>query len=68
MQQLREAFPYDSSPKYLIFDRAANFNEGVVSTIETLGIQPKRTSFRSSWQNSVLSAGSEAAAEICSTK
>src|SRR5271155_4627078 len=26
MQQLREAFPYDSSPKYLIFDRASNFN------------------------------------------
>src|SRR6266705_736445 len=25
-QQLREAFSYDSSPKYLIFDRATNFN------------------------------------------
>jgi putative transposase len=53
MQQLREAFPYDSSPKYLIFDRATNFNEEVVSTINTLGIQPKRTSFRSPWQNGV---------------
>jgi hypothetical protein len=45
MQQLREAFPYDSSPKYLIFDRAANFNEGVVSTIETLGISQNELAF-----------------------
>ena len=52
-QQLREAFPYDSSPKYLIFDRATNFNKDVVSTIKALGIEPKRTSFRSPWQNGV---------------
>jgi len=53
MQQLREAFPYDCSTKHLIFDRATNFNEEVVSTIKSLGIQPKRTSFRSPWQNGV---------------
>jgi len=52
-QQLREAFPYDSSPKYLIFDRATNFNQEVISTVRALGIEPKRTSFRSSWQNGV---------------
>jgi putative transposase len=52
-QQLREAFPYDSSPKYLIFDRATNFSQGVISTVKTLGIEPKRTSFRSPWQNGV---------------
>jgi putative transposase len=53
MQQLREAFPYDSSPKYLIFDRATNFNQEVVATIKILGIEPKPTSFRSPWQNGV---------------
>jgi len=53
VQQLREAFPYDSSPKYLIFDRATNFNAEVVETIKTLGIEPKRTNFRSSWQGGV---------------
>jgi transposase InsO family protein len=53
IQQLREAFPYDSAPRYLIFDRGANFNEEVVSTIKSFGIQPKRTSFRSPWQNGV---------------
>lgn len=54
MQQLREAFPYDTSPKYLIFDRATNFNQDVISIVKTLGIEPKRTSFRSPWQNGVV--------------
>jgi transposase InsO family protein len=37
----------------LIFDRAANFNKEVISTVKSFGIQPKRSSFRSSWQNGV---------------
>jgi putative transposase len=53
IQQLREAFPYDSAPTYLIFDRGANFNEDVVCTVKSFGIQAKRTSFRSPWQNGV---------------
>ena len=40
-------------PEYLIFDRAANFNAEVVGTIKSFGIEPKRTSFRSPWQNGV---------------
>ena len=52
-QQLREAFPEDSAPDYLIFDRAANFNEEVVGTIKSFGTESKRTSFRSPWQNGV---------------
>jgi transposase InsO family protein len=53
VQQLREAFPFDSAPGYLIFDRAGNFNEEVIATVKSFGIQPKRTSFRSPWQNGV---------------
>src|SRR5271168_2334069 len=53
IQQLREAFPYDSAPGYLIFDRGASFNEEVIDTVKSFGIQPKRTSFRSPWQNGV---------------
>ena len=53
IQQLREAFPYDSAPGHLIFDRGANFNEEVTDTVKSFGIQPKRTSFRSPWQNGV---------------
>ncbi len=52
-QRLRNAFPYDSALKYLIFDRAKNFNEEVVDAMKNLGITPKRTSFRSPWQNGV---------------
>jgi transposase InsO family protein len=52
-QQLREAFPYDTAAKYLIFDRATNFDGDVVNTIKSFGIEPKRISFRSPWQNGV---------------
>jgi hypothetical protein len=50
-QQLREAFPFDNAPKYLIFDRTATFGEEAINTIRTFGIEPKRTSFRSPWRN-----------------
>jgi transposase InsO family protein len=53
VQQLREAFPYDSAPGYLIFDRGASFNKEVIDTVKSFGIQPKRTSFQSPWQNGV---------------
>ena len=52
-QQLRETFPDDTVPRYLVFDRATNFNEEGVSTVKSFGIEPKRTSFRSPWQNGV---------------
>jgi transposase InsO family protein len=52
-QQIREVFPYDSAPRYLVFDRGANFNEEVIGTVKSFGVEPKRTSFRSPWQNGV---------------
>jgi len=53
VQQLREAFAYDSAPRYLIFDRGTQFNEEVIDTAKSFGIKPKRTSFQSPWQNGV---------------
>jgi transposase InsO family protein len=53
IQQLREAFPYDLAPRYLIFDRGTNFNDHVVDTIKSFGIEPKRISFQSPWQNGI---------------
>ncbi|MBV8438642.1 MAG: transposase [Silvibacterium sp.] len=53
IQQLREAFPYEFATCFLIFDRGANFNDEVVDTVRNLGIQPKRTSFQSPWQNGI---------------
>src|SRR5580704_15456951 len=52
-QQLREAFPYKSAPRYLIFDREHTFHGEVLETIESLGISPIRTAIRSPWQNGV---------------
>jgi putative transposase len=53
IQQLRETFPYYSVPRYLIFDRGANFNGEVTEIVKIFGIEPTRTSFQSPWQNGV---------------
>jgi putative transposase len=53
MQQLREAFPFDAAPRYLVFDRDSKYSADVVGLIKTAGISPVRTSFRSPWQNGV---------------
>ena len=51
MQQLREAFPYDKSPRYLVFDRDSIFDPAVVECIRALGTKPRRISYRRPWQN-----------------
>ena len=52
-QQLREAFPYDSAPRYLIFDREHTFQGEVLETAKSLGVKPIRIAIRSPWQNGV---------------
>ncbi len=51
VQQLREAFPGDDVPRYLIHDRDSIFGDLVVTSAEAMGVESKRTSFRSPWQN-----------------
>jgi transposase InsO family protein len=53
IQKLREAFPYDSAPKYLIYDNDSIFSNQVTEAIRSFGIKPKRTAFQSPWQNGV---------------
>jgi putative transposase len=53
VQQLREAFPYDSAHRYLVFDHDAKFSLDVVAAVRAMGSEPTRTSFRSPWQNGV---------------
>lgn len=53
IQQLREAFPYDAAPKYLILDRDAIFRPEVMRFINAIGTTPRRISYRSPWQNPV---------------
>jgi transposase InsO family protein len=53
VQQLREAFPFDTAPRHLVFDRDGTFSAQVVSTVKSFGTKPTRTSPRSPWQNGV---------------
>jgi hypothetical protein len=53
IQQLREAFPFEAAHKYLIFDRDQKFGFEVIAAVKATSIIPKRTSFRSPWQNGI---------------
>jgi hypothetical protein len=53
VQQLREAFPFESAPRFLIFDRDGKYGVEVPAAIRSLRIRPVRTSCESPWQNGV---------------
>jgi hypothetical protein len=47
VQQLREAFPEDTAPRFLIYDNDSIFSERVTESIKKIGIEPQRTAFYS---------------------
>jgi hypothetical protein len=51
--QLRETFPFELAPRFMIFDRDAIFSAGLTATIRSMLMEPARTSYRSPWQNGV---------------
>ena len=53
IQPLRDAFPDDTSPRFLIYDNDSIFSGRVTETIEYIGITPQRTAIRSPWQNGI---------------
>jgi putative transposase len=53
VQQLREAFPFESAPRFLVFDRDGKYGVEVPAAIRSLKIRPVRTSLESPWQNGV---------------
>jgi transposase InsO family protein len=53
VQQLREAFPFESALRFLIFDRDAKYGSEVATAVRALKMDPVRTSFGSPWQNGV---------------
>jgi putative transposase len=53
VQQLREAFPYESAPRFLIFDRDAKYGGEVPAAIRSMKIECVRTSRESPWQKGV---------------
>jgi putative transposase len=54
VQQLREAFPYQWAPRFLIFDRDAKYGLEVSIAVRSMAIQAIRTSFRGPWQNGTV--------------
>ena len=53
VQQLREAFPFDLAPQFLIFDRDIKYGLEVPTAVRSLKMRPVQTSFESPWQNGV---------------
>jgi len=53
VQQLREAFSYQSASRFLIFERDAKYGLEVPIVVRSMDIRPVRTSFRSPWQNGI---------------
>jgi hypothetical protein len=54
IEQLREAFPYDTAPRHLLFDRDSIFSAAVVGFIKAMGTKPRRSAYRCPWQNPVV--------------
>jgi putative transposase len=51
IQQLRETFPDEPQHRFLTCDNDAIFSPAVTGAIKSFEIDPKRTAFRSPWQN-----------------
>src|SRR5215470_13221330 len=51
VQQLRETFAEAAPYRYAILDRDSIFNADVITFLQATGLQPKRTSIQSPWQN-----------------
>jgi hypothetical protein len=47
VQQLREAFPEDTAPRFLIFDNDSIFSDRVTKMVGQIGSEPRRTAFYS---------------------
>jgi hypothetical protein len=67
VQQLRETFGLAVMPRHLLFDRDSIFSRRVVSTVESFGIKPTRTTYRSPWQSGIAERWVGASAGSCST-
>jgi putative transposase len=53
VQQLRETFPEADPYRYVIFDHDSKFDADAITFLTSTGLQPKRTSIQSPWQNGI---------------
>jgi transposase InsO family protein len=51
IQQLREAMPFGTQPKYLFRDNDSIYGHGVKAFLKSSGIEEVRTAYQSPWQN-----------------
>jgi len=49
-QQLREAFPWDTAPRYLLRDRDAIFGRDFVEQVAALGMSKVLSTYGAPWQ------------------
>ncbi|HWH56173.1 MAG TPA: hypothetical protein VN682_01015 [Terriglobales bacterium] len=66
VQQLRQAFPFESFSRFLIFDRDAKYGCVVPVAVRSMRIDPIQTSFKSPWENGVAERWSGVVVVICS--
>jgi len=50
-QQIVEAFPYDSAPRFLLHDRDSVYGAALRRRVKGMGIKEVITAYRSPWQN-----------------
>jgi putative transposase len=53
-QQMREAFPWDSAPRYLLRDRDRIFGQDFVEQVKAMGIKQVLSAPRSPWQRAYV--------------
>jgi putative transposase len=53
-QQMREAFPWDTAPRYLLRDRDRIFGTDFVDQVEAMGIKQVLSAPRSPWQRAYV--------------
>jgi transposase InsO family protein len=54
VQQLREAFPWDTAPRYLLRDRDRIFGQDFVDQVKAMGIKQVLSAARSPWQRAYI--------------
>ena len=53
-QQMREAFPWNSAPRYLLRDRDRIFGQDFVTQVKAMGIKQVLSAPRSPWQRAYV--------------
>ena len=54
VQQMREAFPWDTAPQYLLRDRDRIFGKDFVNQVKAMGIKQVLSAPRSPWQRAYV--------------